>query len=124
MADSAGTDRVTGVPLLDWQHVRQSIGVILTTAIGTRAMRRDFGSEVPDLIGRPMTTLTILQLYAASYLALLRWEPRFALNGIQIVEASASGRIGLRLSGTYNPTGHLEYDRGDPVAIPDFTVFF
>ncbi|MCV6588938.1 MAG: hypothetical protein OIF57_07920 [Marinobacterium sp.] len=48
-----GMDSVTGKPLADMAHIRQSITNILTTPIGTRVMRRDYGSVLPDLIDRP-----------------------------------------------------------------------
>ncbi|RAI01101.1 baseplate assembly protein [Acuticoccus sediminis] len=123
MADSAGADRVTGAPLTDWSHVLQSIHVILTTPIGSRVMRRDFGSELPALIGQPMTTKTILALYVAAYVALVRWEPRFNLTNVQVSQAGPDGRLGLDLTGEYYPTGHLDRGQVAPVTIPTFTVY-
>ena len=123
MADSAGSDRRTGVPLTDWRHVQQSLGVIFTTFIGTRLMRRDFGSELPALIGEPMTKRTILKLYVAAYMAILRHEPRFELTWIGINEATQQGRLGLDIRGRYYPRGHINFDRTDPVTTPTFTIW-
>ena len=66
----AGVSRETGQPLDGWDHVRQSIAVILTTPIGSRVMRREFGSHLYKLIGRPMTKANILTVYAATALAI------------------------------------------------------
>lgn len=107
MADSSGVDRRIGAVLTGWDHVRQSIAVILTTPIGSRIMRREFGSEVPFLIDRPMTDRVIVAVYAASANALRRWEPRFRLTSCRFVEPSADGSLGLALGGTYYPRGHL-----------------
>ena len=107
MAASAGLNRTTGAPLTDWSHVAQSIAVILTTPIGSRVMRREFGSEVPNLIDRPMTDRVIIAIYAATANALARWEPRFKLTGCQVVQAAADGTLSLALFGTYFPRGHL-----------------
>lgn len=104
---STGFNRADGAVLRDFDHVRQSIGVILTTPIGTRVMRREFGSEVFDLIDRPMTSQVILALYAAAATAIARWEPRYALTGCQLVTAEATGAISFEFNGTYFPRGHL-----------------
>lgn len=94
-------DRNTGQPLSGWAHVEQSIAVILTTPIGTRVMRREFGSEVMDIIDRPMTPRVILALYAAVAQALARWEPRFTLTGVRIDSPSRDGVVNLVLRGDY-----------------------
>ncbi|MEN1450892.1 GPW/gp25 family protein, partial [Pseudomonas aeruginosa] len=39
-------------------HIRQSIAVILTTRIGTRVMRREYGSQLPELIDAPFNVTT------------------------------------------------------------------
>ena len=50
-----GMDGTTGAKLAGIDHLRQSIRDILTTRIGTRVMRRDYGSDLPGLIDRPMS---------------------------------------------------------------------
>lgn len=95
-------NRTTGAPLSGWPHVEQSIAVILTTPIGSRVMRREFGSELPELIDRPMNSETILAVYAATAQALARWEPRYALTGVEVVGTGETGTLGLRLRGDYD----------------------
>lgn len=109
----AGINAETGRPLGGWDHVVQSIRVILTTAIGTRVMRREFGSELMSLIDAPMEERVILAVYVATANALARWEPRFQLNGVSVLETSGTGLLRLALTGRYFPRGHLG----------DFTVF-
>ena len=112
---SYGVNNETGQILEGWPHVQQSIAVILTTPIGTRIMRRDFGSEVPALIDRPMTYQNILAIYAATANALTPrqvadyWygEPRFRLRQCNLIEADESGSISLDIGGDYLPLGHL-----------------
>jgi phage baseplate assembly protein W len=104
---SSGFGRDAGAALSGFDHVRQSIGVILTTPIGSRVMRRDFGSELFDLIDRPMTDQVILAIYAAAAMAIARWEPRFAVLGCALTQASPTGTLSLELSGVYYPRGHL-----------------
>ena len=107
MADSAGLARSDGAPLTDWDHVAQSIAVILTTPIGSRVMRRDFGSELFDLVDAKMTQRTILAIYGAAATAIARWEPRFRLERAAITDATPDGKIGIALFGVYFPRGHL-----------------
>lgn len=104
---STGFNRDAGTVLQDFDHVRQSIGVIMTTPIGSRVMRREFGSELFDLIDRPMTDRVILAIYAAAVMAIARWEPRYAVTGCRLTSAGADGAIGLEFNGTYYPRGHL-----------------
>jgi phage baseplate assembly protein W len=104
---STGINRDAGKALRDFEHVQQSIGVILTTPIGSRVMRREFGSELFDLIDRPMTDRVILAIYAAAVIAIARWEPRYAVTGCRVVVADEGGQISLEFNGTYFPRGHL-----------------
>lgn len=85
-------NRLTGSTLTDLDHLKQSIGDILTTRIGTRLARREYGSHVPDLIDQPFHGATTLRLYVATAMALMRWEPRIRITRVQLQrgnEASA-----------------------------------
>jgi phage baseplate assembly protein W len=104
---STGINRGSGDVLRDFDHVQQSIGVILMTRIGSRVMRRDFGSELPDLVDRPPTDQVILALYSATVMAIARWEPRFAVTNLYVHRLDESGVVELQLAGIYYPRGHL-----------------
>jgi phage baseplate assembly protein W len=104
---SSGVNRVDGRPLSNFEHVRQSIEVILTTAIGSRVMRREFGSEVLNLIDRPLTDRVILAVYSAVVMAIAQWEPRFAVTGCKISRADETGKLSLQIFGIYYPRGQL-----------------
>jgi phage baseplate assembly protein W len=102
-----GVNRDAGSLLSGFDHVKQSIGVILTTPIGSRVMRREFGSELFDLIDRPMTDQVILAVYAAVAMAIAKWEPRFALTRCVLSELNEGGGMRMDLEGVYYPRGHL-----------------
>ena len=55
----------SGKPISGLDHLRQSIADILTTPIGSRVMRRDYGSLLPGLIDQPQNNATTLRLYSA-----------------------------------------------------------
>ena len=94
-----GMDRLTGAACEGADHLRQSVQVILTTPVGTRIGRRDFGSLIPELIDQPLNAATRLAVIAAGALALLRQEPRIRANRI-LLEGDGSGRAVLRVIGT------------------------
>lgn len=81
------------------RHIEQSIAQILTTPIGSRVMRRDFGSLLPELIDRPLTAETVLLIYAATATALHKWEPRFRLTKAELHFSDLSGVAHLQLLG-------------------------
>ena len=99
-----GINAHTGGALAGTDHLMQSIRDILTTPIGSRVMRRDYGSMLFDLIDRPINNALTVDIYAATAQALARWEPRFKLVRVQVVNAGA-GRMELDLVGKYLPSG-------------------
>lgn len=94
----SGMGRDTGRRLDDRSHLAQSITDILSTSKGTRVMRRDYGSDLPDLIDAPINGETVVDLFMATAEALDRWEPRYKLRRVEISQARA-GLMSLRLSG-------------------------
>lgn len=99
-----GTNAATGKSITGIDHLRQSIRDILTTPLGSRVMRRDYGSRLYQLVDAPMNRGTLLQLYAATAEALRRWEPRFKLTQVR-AESAEPGRVVLMITGTYLPDG-------------------
>lgn len=97
----AGMSRITGKALGGFDHLRQSIADILTTPIGTRVHRRDYGSRLPRLVDRPINSSLVAELVAATAEALDRWEPRLRLEQVKIDTVTADGQISLSLVGYY-----------------------
>ena len=87
-----GVDARIGRRLDSLSHLHQSIRDILTTRRGTRVMRRDYGSRLPDLVDNPITPKLAMELYAATAEALDKWEPRLRLTRIKIAAAEV-GRV-------------------------------
>ncbi|CAG2144417.1 hypothetical protein LMG31506_03001 [Cupriavidus yeoncheonensis] len=99
-----GIDATTGTALGGLAHLRQSIRDILTTPIGSRVMRREYGSRLFKLVDAPLNRATILDIYAATADALARWEPRFKLTKTSIASTDG-GAVVLDLTGEYLPDG-------------------
>lgn len=100
-----GTDAMTGRGIEGLHHLRQSVSDILTTPIGSRVMRRDYGSRLFELIDRPVNAGWIADAYAYSAEALDTWEPRLKLESVVLSEINDEGRPVLALSGVYLPDG-------------------
>ena len=92
-----GIEASSGRALAGNAHLGQSIGDILMTPLGSRVMRREYGSLLPELIDQPFNDATRLRLYGATALALMRWEPRIRLLRIQLFQGDAPGRFTLEL---------------------------
>lgn len=93
-------NRQTGGTITTLEHIRQSIADILTTRIGSRVMRREYGSQLVDLIDQPGNPATRLLAYAAIAMAVMRWEPRVRLSRVQLTDASMAGQFELTIEAT------------------------
>jgi phage baseplate assembly protein W len=90
-------NRETGYELDTVAHVAQSIADILTTPLGSRVMRRDYGSALPELIDHPFNTATKLRAYNAIVVALMNWEPRIRVTRVSLAQLSRTGTTVLDL---------------------------
>ena len=119
-----GINDQTGKWLGGFSHVVQSLGIIFTTPIAARVMRRTFGSAVPALLGRSLTIPTILKFKTAIIVAVELFEPRFRIT---IIPGSPrdtparlrKGQVGFVVQGHYRPRGHL----GDPTEEDTESIF-
>lgn len=102
-----GTSATNGKPLDGIAHLRQSIADILTTPIGSRVMRREYGSRLFELTDAPVNAETLVDLYAATAEALATWEPRFRLLQVKIASTDDNGGVTLDLIGEYLPDGQV-----------------
>lgn len=95
-----GMSATTGRTITGAAHLAQSIADVLTTPIGSRVMRREYGSLLPDLIDAPFNDATRLQAYAAVAMALMRWEPRIRLSRVQLSLSEQPGQAYLDVEGS------------------------
>ena len=99
-----GMHASTGAAINGVDHLMQSIHTILTTPVGSRVMRRNFGSLLPELIDQPDNAATRVRVFAAVAGALMRWEPRLRISRVQLASGSTPGQAELVLDGTYVPS--------------------
>lgn len=106
-----GMNAKTGLRIDGREHLRQSVGKVLSTAIGTRLRRRPFGSLGASLVDAPMNSVTLLQLYAAAATALAAWEPRLIVRRV-------SARIDTETQGTLMVTVEADEIAEDGTLVP------
>lgn len=97
----------------DTDHIRQSIRDILTTPVGSRLKRREYGSLIPELIDHPGNATNRLRMMSASIMAIIRWEPRVSvqsavititMDGAATLDMDAVRRTGPRAGTAINLT--------------------
>lgn len=98
---TTGMHTYHGKTLSGIDHLNQSITDILTTPIGSRVMRRNYGSYLFELIDQATNETCRLQLMAATADALIRWEPRLSLTHVS-VDTCFDGTAQIVLTGRYN----------------------
>ncbi len=94
-----GMSAATGRAIDGDVHLAQSIADILTTPLGSRVMRRDYGSQLPFLIDAPGNGANTVRLYGAAATALQRWEPRLALTRVTLILLDL-GQYQIEIEGT------------------------
>lgn len=95
-----GMDRHTGQPISGIEHVRQSIEDILTTPLGSRRQRPEYGSQLRRFVDLPVTEGWKSAVQAEVARALGRWEPRLKLSQVRVI-AALNGRVEFELKGLF-----------------------
>ena len=94
----------TGADISEINHLKQSISNILTTPIGSRVMRRDYGSNLFNKIDHPVNGELIAEIYLDIVESLFIWEPRFELDQVA-VQNIENGKITIDLEGSFLSNG-------------------
>lgn len=100
MTSLTGMNRATGAPLAGDDHLAQSCEDIISTPLGTRTMRRDYGCILADLVDRPLNRATTLLASMGIALALAKWEPRIVVRQVTLSGELASGQAVAEIVGT------------------------
>lgn len=107
----SGMSATTGLLLDEEAHIRQSVRDILTTPVGSRIERREYGSLLPDLIDQPGDAANRMRMMSATVMAIIRWEPRLAVQkatidldmaGTVTIDMDAVRRTGPRAGSPIN----------------------
>jgi phage baseplate assembly protein W len=94
-----GMSKQTGAAIDGNAHIAQSVADILSTPLGSRIMRRDYGSLLFDLIDQPLNGAVRALMIGASATALARWEPRLRLRRITLAGDLSGGILSVNIEG-------------------------
>ncbi len=100
-----GMNSHTGLSISEVEHIRQSVRDILVTPVGSRIMRREYGSLLSALIDQPQTPALRLQIMAACYSAIQKWEPRVRLSTITFERGEDDGAMYVDMTGMRSASG-------------------
>ncbi|GLS27363.1 GPW/gp25 family protein [Marinibactrum halimedae] len=102
----SGMNAKSGKAITDIEHLKQSIRDILLTPIGSRIMRRSYGSRLMYLIDQPVNALLIATMQGAIIEALTNFEPRLKISRVQ-VRSLKPGVISLDIDGFFVPDNRI-----------------
>jgi phage baseplate assembly protein W len=94
----------TGKTISEIAHIKQSIANILSTPIGSRVMRRDYGSRLFERIDQPINGELIAEIYSGIVEAISTWEPRFEVEQVTL-QSIDKGKIVINLEGSFVKDG-------------------
>lgn len=95
------------------EDIRQSLHIILSTRLGERIMRPNFGTDLYNMVYHNMDLTGRTQLREAIEKAVLYWEPRISINNVSFdVSEERNGKLSILLEYTIRQTnsrGNLVY---------------
>ncbi len=106
----AGVDRHTGKVIDNLASAYQGVEVIVSTRIGSRVMRREFGGGLAELLGRLMTPALFAAWRQLVATAIDLWEPRLSVRKVSLAGSAEELRLGhaaMTIEADYRPRGHL-----------------
>lgn len=86
------------------ESIQQSLQDIITTPIGSRVMRRSYGSLIFELIDQPINDVLVLKCYSAIYTAVSTWEQRINISQITVYSVEGSGLV-FDIEGVFRASG-------------------
>lgn len=93
--------RENGKDVTEIQHLIRSLIDLLTTPKGSMPTLREYGCRLHDYIDRPINGALRIDMLAAVYEAIDRWEPRLLLDHVDLEATDEPGQLNLTLVGHY-----------------------
>lgn len=86
------------------ESIQLSVEDIVTTPIGSRVMRRSYGSLLFELLDQPINDVLVLKCYSAIYTAISTWENRINISQITFSSVEGNGLV-FDIEGVYKNSG-------------------
>lgn len=74
-------------------RIQDAIWIILSTSLGERVMREDFGAGVNDYVFQSNSDVVRVRLAAAVSAALTKWEPRIKLVNVAAQQGTEPSQV-------------------------------
>ena len=100
MATLVGVDRRTGQAISGIDHLHQSIEDLITTRVGSRVIRPEYGSYLPAMVDMGISPGLASAYQAEVSRAIQRWYPVFSVKSVRAVSITG-GQITFSIAGVY-----------------------
>jgi hypothetical protein len=89
------------------ERIQDAIWIVLSTSLGERLMRPDFGAGVHDYVFQPNSDVIRTRLQSAVNGALLKWEPRIELTNVNVQEGDQPSQVLVSIDYRIRTTNEL-----------------
>lgn len=101
-----GMDRETGLEISGPIRAEQSLDCIASTPLEDQPGMRSFGSELIEIISKPLNATTIMDAYGA-LIDIFDWEPEAEILTYELVKATETGKAYFKYSYRFIPDGTI-----------------
>jgi len=95
---TSSMNRLTGTALSGEDYDAQCIMDLLSTPMGTRVMRLDYGWVGFEILDQPINRATTLLLTSAAVMAMRRWLPKLKVTKVTISGDLVSGKAAMTIT--------------------------
>jgi len=88
-------------------RIQDAIWIILSTSLGERVMREDFGAGVNDYVFQSNSDVVRAQLAAAVSAALAQWEPRITQVNVSVQQGTEPSQVLIVIDYQISSTNEL-----------------
>jgi phage baseplate assembly protein W len=88
------------------EKIRQNVRLILGVRLGERPMLRDFGTRLSSLVHEPNDDVMADLIQNQTHQALLQWEPRILITGMQVEQQDGEAVLRLNYMHTDEPVSN------------------
>lgn len=89
------------------ERIQDAIWIVLSTSLGERLMRPDFGAGVHDYVFQPNSDVMRTHLQSSVNDALLKWEPRIELTNVNVQEGDQPSQVLVSIDYRIRATNEL-----------------
>jgi phage baseplate assembly protein W len=89
------------------ERIQDAIWIVLSTSLGERLMRPDFGAGVHEYVFQSNSDVMRTLLKSAVNEALLKWEPRIELTNVSVQEGDQPSQVRVSIDYRIRTTNEL-----------------